>query len=289
MNPSSSPLRRLIPLRRLAAAIALTLAIFFHPGAVQAADVIDVNTASTSELIALPGIGEVKAAAIVSYREQNGPFTTVEQLDDVSGIGPATMAGIRPMVTIGDGVTVAPPESAGALRLRVEEVSARLGHRLRILVGKPGLDGHSNGAEQIALWARAAGIEVLYDGIRQSPTQIARGAVEGEVDDSSPGLPEIAKGFVAFKNTFSQLATLAEQFDTGRYGDMVTGFFKGALGTGMDEMAEELPEEQTLVYKTMQHIKMIGTGDSWGAATEGSPLVNYVMDKIQVAIHWLID
>ena len=81
-----------------------------------------------------------------------------------------------------DGVTVAPPESAGALRLRVEEVSARLGHRLRILVGKPGLDGHSNGAEQIALRAREAGIEVLYDGIRQSPAQIARRAVVGEVD-----------------------------------------------------------------------------------------------------------
>ena len=81
-----------------------------------------------------------------------------------------------------DGVALAPPESIDALRARVEEVSARLGHTLRILVGKPGLDGHSNGAEQIALRARAAGIDVLYDGIRQSPAGIARRAIEGEVD-----------------------------------------------------------------------------------------------------------
>ena len=81
-----------------------------------------------------------------------------------------------------DGVAVTPPEGHDDLRARVEEVSARLGHRLRILVGKPGLDGHSNGAEQIALRARSAGIDVLYDGIRQSPAQIARRALEGEVD-----------------------------------------------------------------------------------------------------------
>jgi (2R)-ethylmalonyl-CoA mutase len=68
------------------------------------------------------------------------------------------------------------------LRERVNEVSAGLGHRLRILVGKPGLDGHSNGAEQIAVRARDVGMEVIYQGIRLTPEQIATSAVQEDVD-----------------------------------------------------------------------------------------------------------
>jgi len=65
-----------------------------------------------------------------------------------------------------------------AVRRRVEAVSARLGRRLKMLVGKPGLDGHSNGAEQIAVRARDAGFEVVYEGIRLTPAQIAGAALE---------------------------------------------------------------------------------------------------------------
>jgi (2R)-ethylmalonyl-CoA mutase len=65
-----------------------------------------------------------------------------------------------------------------ALRARVNEVSAGLGRRLKFLVGKPGLDGHSNGAEQIALKARDAGFEVVYEGIRLTPVQIVNAALE---------------------------------------------------------------------------------------------------------------
>src|SRR3712207_8672994 len=57
-------------------------------------------------------------------------------------------------------------------------VSDRLGHPIRILVAKPGLDGHSNGAEQIAVRARDVGMEVVYEGIRLTPAQIARSAVD---------------------------------------------------------------------------------------------------------------
>ncbi|HLM08480.1 MAG TPA: protein meaA [Thermoleophilaceae bacterium] len=64
------------------------------------------------------------------------------------------------------------------LRERVERVSEGLGRRLKILVGKPGLDGHSNGAEQIAVRARDAGMDVVYDGIRLTPARIARTAVD---------------------------------------------------------------------------------------------------------------
>jgi (2R)-ethylmalonyl-CoA mutase len=64
------------------------------------------------------------------------------------------------------------------LRDEVERVSEALGRRLKILVGKPGLDGHSNGAEQIAVAARDAGMEVVYEGIRLTPAQIAASALQ---------------------------------------------------------------------------------------------------------------
>ena len=57
-------------------------------------------------------------------------------------------------------------------------MSRKLGRRLTFLVGKPGLDGHSNGAEQIAVRARDAGMEVVYDGIRLTPEEIVDAARE---------------------------------------------------------------------------------------------------------------
>ena len=63
-------------------------------------------------------------------------------------------------------------------REAVDAVSARLGRRLKFVVGKPGLDGHSNGAEQIAFRARDCGIDITYDGIRLTPEQIVAAAVE---------------------------------------------------------------------------------------------------------------
>jgi len=59
---------------------------------------IDLNSASASDMEALPGIGEVKAAAIVAYREANGPFESVEAVVDVTGIGPATLEAIGGLV-----------------------------------------------------------------------------------------------------------------------------------------------------------------------------------------------
>lgn len=65
-----------------------------------AATLVNVNTASAVELETLPGIGEVLAATIVQYREEHGPFTSVDQLVDVSGIGEVTLEEIRDLVTI---------------------------------------------------------------------------------------------------------------------------------------------------------------------------------------------
>jgi len=73
--------------------------------------------------------------------------------------------------------------ATAAVRERVRATAADLGRpRLRMLVGKPGLDGHSNGAEQIAVRARDVGFEVVYQGIRLTPRQIVSAAVEEDVD-----------------------------------------------------------------------------------------------------------
>ena len=65
------------------------------------------------------------------------------------------------------------------LRGEVQRVSLKLGRRLKFLVGKPGLDGHSNGAEQIAVRATDAGMDVVYDGIRLTPDEIVERAKTG--------------------------------------------------------------------------------------------------------------
>jgi len=67
------------------------------------------------------------------------------------------------------------------LRAEVERVTRKLGRRPKILVGKPGLDGHSNGAEQVAVRARDAGMEVVYDGIRMTPAEIVDAARDKDV------------------------------------------------------------------------------------------------------------
>ncbi len=67
------------------------------------------------------------------------------------------------------------------VRERVRQTGDELGGRLRLLVGKPGLDGHSNGAEQVAVRARDAGFEVVYQGIRLTPEQIVAAAVAEDV------------------------------------------------------------------------------------------------------------
>jgi len=80
------------------------------------------------------------------------------------------------------GVAQAAIAGAGAgledVRKEVEAASAKIGRRIKFLVGKPGLDGHSNGAEQIAVRARDCGMEVVYEGIRLTPAQIVRAALD---------------------------------------------------------------------------------------------------------------
>ena len=79
---------------------------------------------------------------------------------------------------VGKAAAAASGDALAKVRARVGAVSEQLGRRIKMLVGKPGLDGHSNGAEQIAVRARDAGIEVVYEGIRLTPAQIVNAAVE---------------------------------------------------------------------------------------------------------------
>jgi (2R)-ethylmalonyl-CoA mutase len=81
----------------------------------------------------------------------------------------------------GAGIAAA-TDTLQALRRRTAEVAQQIGHPLRLLVGKPGLDGHSNGAEQVAVRAKDAGFEVIYQGIRLTPEQIVASAIDEDVD-----------------------------------------------------------------------------------------------------------
>jgi (2R)-ethylmalonyl-CoA mutase len=122
--------------------------------------------------------------------------------DESVNIMPATIAAAKAGATTGEwaatmrdvfGAYRAPTGVDGAspasdrdqleeIRRRVDETSEQIGHRIKILVGKPGLDGHSNGAEQVALRARDVGMEVIYQGIRLTPEEIASSALQEDVD-----------------------------------------------------------------------------------------------------------
>jgi (2R)-ethylmalonyl-CoA mutase len=79
---------------------------------------------------------------------------------------------------VGEAAAGVAADDLDALREEVDRVSEALGRRIKILVGKPGLDGHSNGAEQIAVRARDIGMDVVYEGIRLTPAQIAASALQ---------------------------------------------------------------------------------------------------------------
>ena len=79
---------------------------------------------------------------------------------------------------VGEATAVAADEEMTELREEVAQLQEKLGRRPKILVGKPGLDGHSNGAEQIAVRARDSGMDVVYEGIRLTPAQIAASALQ---------------------------------------------------------------------------------------------------------------
>ncbi|HEY2297388.1 MAG TPA: protein meaA [Jatrophihabitans sp.] len=99
-----------------------------------------------------------------------------------SGVLREVFGEYRPPTGVADASGGGHDGSLSGVQERVRALGAELGRPVKLLVGKPGLDGHSNGAEQIAVRARDAGFEVVYSGIRLTPTQIVSAAVEEDVD-----------------------------------------------------------------------------------------------------------
>lgn len=159
-------------------------------------------TAEGGILVVDAAVEEEARARLDEWRAGRGDVSAaLDELRRVAAsdenIMPATIAAARAGVTTGEwagalrdafGSYRAPTgvgeaaagrgEELDELREEVARVSEALGRTVKILVGKPGLDGHSNGAEQIAVRARDVGMDVVYEGIRLTPTQIARSAVD---------------------------------------------------------------------------------------------------------------
>ena len=179
--------------------------------------VVGMNRFDTTESSPLTGDGdgsilvvdpEVEAqqrAALQRWRSERDDDAVRDALSELAdaandpsrNIMPATIAAARAGVTTGEwsrtlrevfgeyraptGVgdaSGAPSADLSRVREEVERISDGLGRRIKFLVGKPGLDGHSNGAEQLAVRARDAGMDVVYEGIRLTPSQIAASAVQ---------------------------------------------------------------------------------------------------------------
>jgi (2R)-ethylmalonyl-CoA mutase len=152
---------------------------------------------------------QARSEAVARWREGRDGGAVSSALDDLRraaestvNLMEATLGAVRAGVTTGEWAgalrdvfgsyraptglsgSVAAPDDAGLAdaRSRVAAAARRLGvDRLRLLVAKPGLDGHSNAAEQVALRARDAGFEVIYQGIRLTPTEVGRAAADEDV------------------------------------------------------------------------------------------------------------
>jgi ethylmalonyl-CoA mutase len=156
-------------------------------------------------LVVDPEVEAEQVAALEEWRAARDGDAVRTALDELARVArtdenimPATIAAARAGVTtgewaqclrdafgsyraptgVGEAAAPSPGEDVATLRDEVARVAEQLGRGLKILVGKPGLDGHSNGAEQIAVRARDAGMDVVYEGIRLTPAQIARSAVD---------------------------------------------------------------------------------------------------------------
>ena len=161
-------------------------------------------TGVASVMQADPAAETDQIARLSAWRRQRDPQAVAKALQTLAtsaqtgaNIMPPSIAAARAGVTTGEwadvmratfgeyrgptGVSDAPSnrtEGLEDLRAEVDRVSTHLGRRLKLLIGKPGLDGHSNGAEQIAARARDCGMDIAYAGIRLTPESIARAAVD---------------------------------------------------------------------------------------------------------------
>ncbi len=163
-----------------------------------------LTTGEGSIMVVDPAVEADQIANLRAWREARDPKAVAKALADLRtaaqegrNVMEPSIAAAKAGVTTGEwgqvlrevfgeyraptGVGRAARADAGDLapiRDEVEKVSRALGRRIKFLVGKPGLDGHSNGAEQIAVRARDCGMEVVYEGIRLTPAEIVNAALE---------------------------------------------------------------------------------------------------------------
>lgn len=166
-----------------------------------------LTTGDGSIMVAEEGVEEGQIARLVAWRAARDAKAVEAALADLKRAAKEGRNIMEPSITCAKvGVTTgewgtalrnifgeyrAPTGVSGAVRNdapeldrvreMVDAVSVKLGRRLKFLVGKPGLDGHSNGAEQIAVRARDSGMDVVYEGIRLTPAEIVDAAVNGDV------------------------------------------------------------------------------------------------------------
>src|SRR5690349_1128742 len=157
-----------------------------------------------------PEVERERVEALEAWKAERDEATVRSALDELAAVAadesqnimPATIGAAKAGATTGEwaavlreafgayrgptGVSGAAPAADRAhleeIRAKVDAVSEQIGHRIKILVGKTGRAGHSNGCEQIALRARDAGMEVSYQGIRLTPEEIAESALQEDVD-----------------------------------------------------------------------------------------------------------
>jgi (2R)-ethylmalonyl-CoA mutase len=163
-----------------------------------------LSTGEGSILTVPPGVETEQIERLNAWRaarDAKAVKAALQELRDAAGSGrnimPASVAAAKAGVTTGEWALVLrhsfgeyrAPTGVGRaarnespapdeVRADIDRVSKKLGKRLKFLVGKPGLDGHSNGAEQIAVRARDAGMDVIYQGIRLTPAEIVSTAQE---------------------------------------------------------------------------------------------------------------
>ena len=170
----------------------------------QAGEPSPLMTGDGGIMVVDPAVEQEQIDRLVAWREERDAKAVAAALADLraaaaagDNVMPASIQAAKVGVTTGEwaaqmravhgeyrgptGVSASQTnmtEGLDTLRNAVDVVSDRLGRRLKFLVGKPGLDGHSNGAEQIAVRARDCGMDIAYDGIRLTPEEIVRAARE---------------------------------------------------------------------------------------------------------------
>ena len=142
------------------------------------------------------------------------------------------------------------------IQKEINKITSKLKRRPKMLVGKPGLDGHSNGAEQIAVRARDIGLEVVYDGIRSTPEQLVVAAIEEGVhiiglsilSGSHVHLVKVIMNLLK-KNNFSRIPVIVGGIIPPADGRKLKSFGVKEVFTPKDFKIEEIMQQITQIIK----------------------------------------